>query len=118
MSFSLNTTCVFVCLLVCFKETLMVNMKFPKLHSSAPQELAADVTAERPAAGKLPKTNRSSAQKKRIALKMKAKRLQGCVCVLEKHLSHTTRNEKRLFRISKGWHSQGEHDFANGGAPC
>ena len=51
-------------------------MKIPKLHSSAAQELAADVTAERRAAGKLPKKKRSSAKKKPIALKIKTKRLQ------------------------------------------
>ena len=33
----------------------MVKIKFPKQHSSAAQELATDLTAERPAAGKLPK---------------------------------------------------------------
>ena len=68
-------------------------MKFPKLHSPEAQELAADVTAERRAAGKCPKKKGSSAQKKLIALKIKTKRLQRCAWVLEKHLSHTTRHE-------------------------
>ena len=65
-------------------------MKFAKLNSSAAQELAADVTAEPRAAGKLPKNTRSFAQKKLIALKMNTKRLQRPAWVLEKHLSHTT----------------------------
>ena len=64
-------------------------MKFPKLHSSA-----------------FPKEKRSSAQKKLIALKINTKRLQRRAWVLEKHLSHTTRNEKREFRTSKSWYDQ------------
>ena len=53
------------------------------------------MTAERRAAAKLPKKKRSSAQKKLIALKINTKRLQRHAWVLEKHLSHTTRNEKK-----------------------
>ena len=81
-------------------------MKFPKLHSSAAQQLAADVTAERLAAGKFPKEKRSSAQKKLLALKINTKRLQRRAWLLEKHLSHTIRNEKRKFRTSKIWYDQ------------
>ena len=84
----------------------MVKIKFPKLHSTAAQELAVDVTAERRATGKFPKKKRSSAQKKLIALKINTKRLQRRTRFLEKHLSHTTRNEKRQFRKNKSWYDQ------------
>lgn len=52
------------------------------------------MTAEIPTAGNLPRKRRSSVQKKLNALKVKTKRLQRRVWVLENHLKRSTRNQK------------------------